>query len=242
MERQAFLFYNHPMEREQKKILIVDDSTYLRSLKGTYLKRRTCSIVEAKDGEKALHVLVEEKPDLIIMDLSMPLVNGDECCRVIKNHPDYNHIPVIMLANTWEKDAEKRCKEAGCDDFISKPVKRERLYWSIKQYLNIAERIHPRTPFEAKAVVSASGIDYRGVSANISQGGIFIRSNEIHTPGSAIQLKLSLNPRSKDYIVDGQVAWAATEEDTAIGLVPGMGIQFKRLNPDFKELIKNKVR
>jgi len=226
------------MEREQKKILIVDDSTYLRNLKGTYLKRKTCNLIQAKDGEEALIVLVEENPDLIIMDLTMPLVRGDECCRVIKNHPDYSKIPVIMIANAWEKDAEKQCREAGCDDFISKPVKRERLYWSIKQYLNIAERIHPRTTFEAKAIVRSGSIEYRGMSANISVDGVFIRSNEGHRASSSVELELPLRAREKPHQFEGEIVWMATEEDVASGLTPGMGIKFINLSSERSSLIK----
>lgn len=230
------------MENERKKILIVDDSTYLRNLKGTYLKRKTCRLIQAKDGEEALIMMVEENPDLIIMDLTMPLVRGDECCRVIKNNPDYSNIPVIMIANAWEKDAEKICRDAGCNDFISKPVKRERLYWSIKQYLNIAERVHPRASFDAKAIVSSSGIEYRGMSANIGIGGVFIRSNEGHKPGSIVELAITLRLSEKPYIFEGQVAWLATEDDVTSGLIPGMGIRFTNLPAQAQSLIEMIVK
>jgi len=236
------LFYNYFMENNQKKILLVDDSTYLRNLKGAYLKRKTCNLIEAKDGEEALLLLVEEKPDLIIMDLTMPLVRGDECCRIIKNHPDYSQIPVIMIANAWEKDAETQCKDAGCDDFIMKPVKREHLYWSIKQYLNIAERVHRRATFEAKAIAASSGIEYRGISANIGIGGVFIRSNEGHRAGSAVKVELPLRSKEKPYILEGQVAWLATEEDVTSGLTPGMGIKFINLPSETKSLIEMLVK
>jgi len=124
------------MEDSVKKILIVDDAMYFRNLKESYLKRDSCKLLTATNGEEALYEITTHKPDLIIMDFSMPTLNGEETCRLLKNHDDLKETPVIMVANSWDKNARNLCREAGCDDFILKPVDRKRLYSAIKRFLN----------------------------------------------------------------------------------------------------------
>lgn len=230
------------MEQEIKKILIVDDAMYVHNLKEAYLKRKSCKILKASEGEEALHVIVKERPDLIIMDLSMPLVNGEECCKVLKNHPDLKDIPIIMLANAWDRDAEKRCRNAGCDDFIQKPLDRRRLYSAIKRFLNIAERKHTRVPYEAEVVVASGGIEYGGVISNISAGGMFVRSDDLHESGSDVEAIFRMRGLNAPVRISGEVVWIADNTSNYMaGVETGMGIRFHHLPAEVKDII-NKLR
>ncbi len=226
---------------EIKKILIVDDSMYFRTLKQSYLARKTCQILQAKNGEDALHVMVEEKPDLVIMDFSMPLVNGEECLRVIKNHPDYEKTPVIMMANAWDKDAKKRCTDAGCDDFIQKPINRQRLYSSIKSFLNIAERGKPRVSYEAMASVRNGENDYRGMTTDISTTGVFVRCNDLYNVDTAVELSFDLKGVEGRVHLSGTVVRIVVSEDVSTGLLPGMGIKFFSIPEDLEKVIKRMI-
>ena len=229
------------MTEKIKKILIVDDSMYFRTLKQSYLARKTCRILQAKNGEEALHVLVEEKPDLVIMDFSMPLVNGEECLRVIKNHPEYEKIPVIMMANAWDKDAKKLCTAAGCDDFIQKPVNRQRLYSAIKSFLNIAERGRPRVRFETMISVRSGGNDYRGMTVDISTSGLFVRCNDLYNVDTVVDLSFDLKGVAERVHLSGTVVRVVVSEDLSSGLLPGMGIKFLSIPEDVEKVIKGMI-
>ena len=82
--------------RDEIKILIVDDSRCFLELHGTYPKRICCSVFQAANSNDAINMAVKEKPAVIIMDLEMPGMRGDECCREIRSDPELKDIPIII--------------------------------------------------------------------------------------------------------------------------------------------------
>jgi len=119
------------------KILVVDDIPLNVELQKTYLKASGYDVVEAMDGEEAIKKVEEEKPDLILLDVMMPKMNGFEVCQLLKNNPETQFIPIIMV--TALRDVEDRVRgiEAGADDFISKPFNKMELMARVKSLLRI---------------------------------------------------------------------------------------------------------
>lgn len=103
------------------KILIVDDSCDLREMLGRALTARGWKSMFAESGQKALDKLERETPDIILMDLHMPDMNGFELATILKNHPVYRSIPILAATAFPDHITRRRCLAAGCDDFISKP-------------------------------------------------------------------------------------------------------------------------
>lgn len=226
------------MDTKIHKILVVDDSSYFRSLKQSYLKRNTCRVLQAKNGEEALYKISTEHPDLIIMDLSMPFINGEECCSMLKNHDDFGKIPIIMVANAWEKEAKTRCTNAGCDDFLLKPLDRGHLYAMMRRYLDISERRHTRVFYETKVSVKCGKIEYGGIVSNISKDGIFVKCSDQYDAGTRVELQFKLKGLNTPACVNGQVVWTACDRpDNISDLEPGMGIQFIDLPEETKNAI-----
>lgn len=127
------------MERKEisspKKILIVDDNEDSRDLAAKVLKRCGYLIVQAVDGEDALAKAFGEKPDLILMDRSLPKVDGLEVTRRLKREEAFKRVPIVALtAHAMRGDREKAL-DAGCDGFISKPVNVRTLPEQIRAYL-----------------------------------------------------------------------------------------------------------
>ena len=109
------------------KILLVEDNDINRDMMVRRLQRRGYDMVIAIDGQQAIDVTRSEKPDLILMDMSLPVIDGWEATRQIKSDPNSKSIPVVGLtAHAMIGDREQALK-AGCDDYATKPVDFEKL-------------------------------------------------------------------------------------------------------------------
>ena len=225
---------------ENKKILIVDDSNYFQRLGESFLRRGLCMVLKAKNAEDALRIIKDEHPHVVVMDLVMPGMKGDECCRVLKSDPSLKDIPIIMLANSWEKNARERCLDAGCDDFISKPVNKARLYASIKQYVNIVERSHVRTPCNGELSFSTDMGSFPGSLNDVSEGGIFIRNVDPLKVGAELDAVFKLNRLGDLMKISGTVVRVVhnSGENSSISAA-GMGIKFNDASDEIKKRIKN---
>lgn len=119
------------------KILYVEDNEDNVFMLKNRLTRAGHTVVVATDGAQGVAMALSEQPDMILMDLSLPVLDGWQATRQIKTAPDTKHIPVIALtANAMAGDREKALA-AGCDDYDTKPVEMPRLLGKIKQ---LAER------------------------------------------------------------------------------------------------------
>ena len=117
------------------KVLLVEDNEMNRDMLSRRLNRRGYDVVFAVDGQQSLDVARSEKPDIIIMDLSLPVMDGWEATRRVKSDDALRNVPVIALtAHTMSGDREKAL-EAGCDDYDTKPVEFDRLIGKIERLL-----------------------------------------------------------------------------------------------------------
>jgi len=118
------------------KILLVEDNEMNRDMLSRRLVRNGFEVVIAVDGQQGLTMAASESPDVILMDMSLPVMDGWEATRRVKADPATKSIPVIALtANALVEDRE-RAMAAGCDDFDTKPVELPRLLEKIRAHLN----------------------------------------------------------------------------------------------------------
>jgi DNA-binding response OmpR family regulator len=119
-----------------KKILVVDDEIDLVETLRFPLELEGYHVLVSHDGEDALNQARKEKPDLILLDLMLPKLDGYKVCRLLKFDERYKHIPVLMLtAKTQEKD-KILGMETGADEYITKPFEMDYLIEKIKAYLS----------------------------------------------------------------------------------------------------------
>ena len=118
------------------KILIVEDNELNRDMLSRRLMRKGFEVVMAEDGQKGVDMSISENPDLILMDLSLPVMDGWEATSTIKNSEETKKIPIIVLtAHAMAGDREKALA-AGADEYDTKPIEFKRLLGKMKEFLD----------------------------------------------------------------------------------------------------------
>ena len=118
-----------------KKILVVEDVDFNRDLVVQLLEDKY-QVSEAVNGKEGVSIAEKEKPDLILMDLSLPVMDGWEATRIMKANTELRSIPVIALTAHAMKGDEEKALEAGCDDYLVKPLDEDELMLKIERYIN----------------------------------------------------------------------------------------------------------
>ncbi len=118
------------------KILLVEDNEMNRDMLSRRLQRKGYEVVLAVDGKEGINMATSSSPDLILMDLSLPIIDGWEATRQIKSQAETTDIPIIALTAHAMEDDRRRALDAGCDDYDSKPVDFPRLVSKIEACLS----------------------------------------------------------------------------------------------------------
>ena len=124
----------------KNKILIVDDERQLVSLVSLHMSMSGYEVLTANDGEAALSIIDKEKPDLVILDLMLPKIDGWEVCKRLRTESKIGDIPVIMLTARSEAGDKLRGFECGADDYVTKPFSPRELVARVKRVLARAEK------------------------------------------------------------------------------------------------------
>ena len=132
---------------ERQRVLVADDDPLLQRLVRTHLDRAGFRVLSAGDGEEALDVAATEQPDLIVLDLMLPKMDGFEVCRRIR---EFSLVPVVMLTARGEQVDKLRGFEAGADDYLTKPFAPPELLARVRAVLR---RTQQASPTSAPAVV-----------------------------------------------------------------------------------------
>jgi len=120
-------------------ILIVDDDDLLRSYLETILHEEGYSVKTASTGKEAIELILVEKPQIMILDLTMPEMPGDEICRIIKNDPLLREIIIIILSGTSSVERKLACFDAGADEYLVKPVEPRELIARIRGFVRLVD-------------------------------------------------------------------------------------------------------
>ena len=119
-----------------KKILVVDDEPDIMTVATARLSRLGYEIIEAVDAEEALAVLQKDTPDLILLDLLLPKMQGDELCKKLKSDDKFKSIPIIIFtASAISPDLADRVKKMGADDCVIKPFEPDELLGKVKKFI-----------------------------------------------------------------------------------------------------------
>ena len=119
----------------QKKILVVDDEKDITETLSFMLKAAGYDVLIANDGEEGLKFAKEENPDLIILDVMMPKINGYKIARLLKYDNKYKHIPIVMVTARGQDSDKLIGEETGADVYITKPFEFEEVLTSVQKYL-----------------------------------------------------------------------------------------------------------
>jgi CheY-like chemotaxis protein len=222
------------------KILLVDDTKLFLELEKNFLKFSSAHVLTAGNGAEALELIRKEKPDLVYMDLHMPEMDGAACCAALKADPDLRSIPVIMVTSAGKEEDIKLCTDAGCDDFLTKPVNRRLFMEKGRKFLDTLERRETRVPCHAPTRFKVHTLHLSGVSIDISRSGIYLATDYKLEGNTSLEISLTL-PESDITLtgIKGVVAWQ-NNGGTRLkpSLPPGFGVEFLNLDEDKLEIIK----
>jgi len=118
-----------------KKILLVDDSATVLMMERMILAAERFEIVTASNGREGQEKAKSEQPDLILMDIMMPQVNGLEACKALRADPATRHIPIILVTTRGEAQSMEQGYENGCNDYVTKPVNSAELLGKVRSLL-----------------------------------------------------------------------------------------------------------
>jgi len=116
------------------KVMVIDDSKTIRRTTETLLKKEGFEVILATDGFEALSMIADHQPDLILLDIMMPRLDGYQTCALIKHHRVFRHTPVVMLSSKDGLFDRARGRVVGSDNYITKPFTREELLSVIEQH------------------------------------------------------------------------------------------------------------
>ena len=118
-----------------KRILMVEDTEDNRQIIRDLIESVGYDLIEAGDGEEGVAMAAQHKPDLILMDIQLPVMDGYEACRRIKANPDLRHIPIIAVTSYALSGDEEKTRDAGCDSYVAKPFSPRQLLAKINELL-----------------------------------------------------------------------------------------------------------
>jgi two-component system cell cycle response regulator DivK len=118
-----------------KRILVIEDTENNRLILNHLLTHAGFEVMEAVDGEKGVAMAAEQRPDLILMDIQLPIVDGYEATRRIKSNPGLRQIPIIAVTSYALSGDEAKARAAGCDGYIAKPFSPRDILAKVRELL-----------------------------------------------------------------------------------------------------------
>ncbi|MHA1615249.1 MAG: response regulator transcription factor [Candidatus Thorarchaeota archaeon] len=127
------------MSSNSKKILVVDDEELTTQLAKTFLEKHGFNVIIASDGETGLNLAEAENPDLILLDVMLPYMDGFEVCKKLKESDNFKNTPILMFTAKGLSSDVERGQAVGADEYIIKPFSGKALVATIRKHLGITE-------------------------------------------------------------------------------------------------------
>jgi CheY-like chemotaxis protein len=221
------------------KILLVDDMRAFLNLEVSFLQRADCRILTAKDGLEALKKARTEKPDIVLLDIEMPQMNGIECCRILKQDAATKKIPVVIITST---DRKAEAERAGCDDFVKKPITEEQFLQEIKKFIDIRERKEERVAIGLSVLAEINNRKVETYARDISTSGISLLFQDSVKENSVMGLEIfPLQAGGKPIQVQARVVRKISEVIQGEA-IKGIGLNFENLQAEDRARIRKLIQ
>ncbi|MFI5295207.1 MAG: response regulator [Thermodesulfovibrionales bacterium] len=223
-----------------KKIIIADDNRTFLMYLGLLLRRFDFKVMPGENGLEVLRLLKLSSADLVILDVHMKVMDGFTTLRHIKEDKQTAHIPIIMVSYDSHIEMVDRCKELGCFDYLTKPLKIDRLHDSLQRCFFAhkgTSRRYLRVPFNNKVVLTHRGAEYALYTETLSEGGMYVIKEEPLPVGSEVVVRCDLGERG-EIGAKGNVIYTKELFGDFLTLPPGMAIKFQGLTEEDARKIK----
>lgn len=171
------------------RLLIADDVRSFLELETAFLRRAACHIATATTGLQVLRVAQELHPDLIILDVEMPEMNGIEATRILKATPSLRHIPVVVLSATSRRE---EALSAGAQEFVQKPVDEDQFLALVQRFVPLRVRLESRRTLEGACALLRDGEESVAVAVDVSASGLFLRLDRPPALGETVQVRFRI--------------------------------------------------
>jgi CheY-like chemotaxis protein len=201
------------------------------------------NIASVKNGTDALKLLNILMPDIILLDIAMPQMDGIATLRHIKSDESISNIPVIMISDTSDSETYEECKKIGCAGFLTKPIKAPELHDTLNKYITYPgdkKRKFLRSSLHDKVTVSHKGISEELHIFCISIGGVYVGKTNPYSVGTDVEVSLMVKDE-KIINLKGTVIYVKDLNNAIYDLIPGMAIEFKDLTSDVSETLRTYV-
>lgn len=220
-----------------KKILIVDDLKPFIEKEKSVLSRSDVHIFSATSARDALEIHKNVAVDLMVIDLDMPGISGDQLCTAIKNDPVLKETSIIMVTRPREADIE-RCRKCGADEYITKPIIPEVLMQKAGNLLKVPVRKAYRVPVKTGIRIDRDGEVFNASLVNVSMSGILMETERQLKIGDIAGCTFFL-PGSPAVTVSGEVV---RKSEKLGSLTIQYGLQFKDISKNAEQTIDKYVK
>lgn len=214
------------------EILLVDDAKIFLDIQKDFLRYSPVQIVTAYNGIEALERARQKRPDLVVMDVSMPHLDGVSCCKAIKAEPALYATPIILVSTNSGHDDIASYQNAGCCAVLHKPLQRREFLNKLYAFLPVIERREPRVSCAMPVTVETDTGTFTGVCHDIARNGLYVVTD--HDVKSACEIVLSFRLPNWDNsvtIARSRIAWRNSGGGNAKkGLPKGFGVEFLEIS------------
>lgn len=217
------------ISRERTRLVLADDARHLLELERSFFPESEFEVTLARNGCEAYNFVKTLEPAVVFLDLFMPLINGEECCRLIKSDLHLNATRVVLVAPDDEQQRQ-RCFAAQCDLVVSKPVRRRDFLGAVQTLVGRLYRLPARWPVRVDAELYDDGrLCLRSWTVNLSEKGAYLESAQMLPMGRKYTLRLSAGDE-EPIILSARIAWHNSgDAPRDRRLPPGFGLQFLHL-------------
>lgn len=210
------------------KILLVDDVDFFLEMEKDFLRHTPATIYTARNGKEALEMAHRQRPDVIFMDVTMPVMDGVTCCRTLKADPALRAIPVIMVFAPSRETSPESVLASGSDGILTKPVDRKAFLDMGRRFLFDIERREVRVPCQMLVTLQRQGENIHCTSEDLSEHGMYVKSREPLSVGEVVRATMVL-PGGAATVLEcrARVAWLNQGfPRLKLHLPQGFGVEF----------------
>lgn len=225
------------MDRCSKKVVIADDHASSLLYLSVLLRRMGFEVITAENGAAALKIIKMSPPDLVILDYTMPVMDGLAALRHIKSDSLLRDIPVVMITAHSHREGVDEFRKLGAFGCVTKPINIDNLHEMLQRCITYSggkKRIHLRTAFSKIVAVTFNGLSRKFYAVSLSERGIYLRTDAPLPPRTEVDIRLPIGPEGRLH-VKGVVIYQKNILSSVID--PGMAVEFKDLSRQDEDIL-----
>ncbi len=212
----------------KKKILIVDDSTSTVMFMKIVLKRMGFDVCSAPNGLEGLKRVQQEAPDLLILDLSMPVMDGRTMLQRLRESNGSDHLPVVVASVEESEETLREMDRLGASAYLKKPMELDNLHAAVEEALFSPRgtgRRSLRAPYCGPVKLGSAGVSQQLMAESLSERGIFVRMEDPLETGTPVKVAFALG-KAGLLSLTGRVIYQKTSQEGLSTKPPGVAIEF----------------